>query len=513
MAQPVDSTGSPTPKKLRMREYDILMISDLRSPGGTSATIAEEIAAQRRAGYRTALLHVPRLTRRRLRMFNPKVANQVWRGAADLITDDEPIRCRLLLVRHPGVFSHAPNWLPPVHADVHLMVVNQVPRDTTQPNPFYDVPQIRSNLLALFGAEFGWVPIGPLVRESLQAEVPDLDLVEDDWVNTLDVDEWAAERPPLAGRRPVIGRHSRSHYRKWSPEADQILAAYPDSDEFVVKVLGGIEFPVRTLGYQPANWVDYPFNSISAKRFCSEIDFFVYFHHPGLVEAFGRAPLEAMASGAVAILPAQFADLFGDAAVYAEVDEVAGLVRRFAADQQAFDRQSARGQQFAREHFSYEIPARRIAGMIGPATHEPDAAVPPPVRRPILLVCTGGGRAIERTVELGEGRVRGLQPVIVTTNDLLDRARASGAPVEAVPPAHHLHDPATAGALLSERLAALVDRLLPVTITVVGDSEPPAVAAVAAERNVPRTRIDVDDPRWVQGADAILADLAQSVLA
>ena len=38
--------------------YDIVIIGDLRLPGATGRAVAEEIRAQARAGYRTALLQV-----------------------------------------------------------------------------------------------------------------------------------------------------------------------------------------------------------------------------------------------------------------------------------------------------------------------------------------------------------------------------------------------------------------------------------------------------------------------
>ena len=75
----------------------------------------------------------------------------------------------------------------------------------------------------------------------------------------------------------------------------------------------------------PPNWQVWPFNAIPPERFLSTVDFFVYFHHSQWVEAFGRSIVEAMASGAVAILPRQFETLFGEGAIYAEPSEVRDL--------------------------------------------------------------------------------------------------------------------------------------------------------------------------------------------
>jgi hypothetical protein len=39
-------------------QVDILMVSDLRFPGGTSHSLAEEIAAQAQVGWSTGLVHL-----------------------------------------------------------------------------------------------------------------------------------------------------------------------------------------------------------------------------------------------------------------------------------------------------------------------------------------------------------------------------------------------------------------------------------------------------------------------
>ena len=68
------------------------------------------------------------------------------------------------------------------------------------------------------------------------------------------------------------------------------------------------------------------------REFLAQLDFFVYYHHPAWLEAFGRNILEALASGLPAILPAHFRSLFSDAAIYAEPAEVPSVVNQLYAD-------------------------------------------------------------------------------------------------------------------------------------------------------------------------------------
>jgi hypothetical protein len=48
----------------------------------------------------------------------------------------------------------------------------------------------------------------------------------------------------------------------------------------------------RLIGERPANWQILEAHEIPVRDFLSRIDFFVYFHHPDWVEAYGRTVAE-----------------------------------------------------------------------------------------------------------------------------------------------------------------------------------------------------------------------------
>jgi hypothetical protein len=75
------------------------MLSDLRFPGGTSHSLAEEIAAQAEAGWSTGLIHVNGPLMSWLRPVNPRIREQLRRGRARLFVGDRPIRAKLVVVR------------------------------------------------------------------------------------------------------------------------------------------------------------------------------------------------------------------------------------------------------------------------------------------------------------------------------------------------------------------------------------------------------------------------------
>ncbi len=365
------------------RRFDVVLLSDFRFPGGTSSSLATEIRVQAAAGYRTALLHVPAPVLSTPRPFNAKIRACLDEGLAELVLADDPLEADLLVVRHPDVLSRPPRVRPNVRAGRKVLVVNQVPRDSSQPTPFYSVGEVDQVARDTFGSGWTWAPIGPLVRDALLAEGVEVPLSERDWHNVLRTDEWRTSRAGFVGDRPVIGRHSRAHWRKWPEDKHDVLAAYPDDPRYVVRILGGAETPATLLGRVPANWEVLPFDSVPVGTFLSGIDFFVYYHHSGLVEAFGRAVIEAIAAGAVAVLPPHFERLFGEACCYGQPADVRGIVDEFYADPAAYRAQSAKATAYVERHFSHAAHARRVAELIG----ERDVAAPTaPSRRRVLAL-------------------------------------------------------------------------------------------------------------------------------
>jgi hypothetical protein len=348
--------GEATPR------YDVLIASDFSFPGGTGASIAEEIKAQAAAGYVTGLLHVEC----RPRPFNPRIRRCVEEGLAELVVTSGPIATRLLLMRQPWVFREPQQTLARVEADRALLVVNQAPADAASDTPYYDPIAVAASLTGVLRQEVEWWPVSPQARRTIAPFRSHIDLAARDWFNVIDVDEWQFPRDRFVADRPVIGRHGRADPAKWPTNRDDLLAIYPDRDAYTVKLLGGDEIPRRILGELPANWSVLPFGSVSPREFLGQIDFYVHFDQPGHADAFPRSMLEAVASGAVTIAGAPFRELFEDACLYAEPADVTNVVDGLYRDPARYAAISTRARARVRERFGYEIHARRLEDLIGP---------------------------------------------------------------------------------------------------------------------------------------------------
>src|SRR5699024_6865989 len=119
-------------------------------------------------------------------------------------------------------------------------------------------------------------------------------------------------------------------------------------------------------------------------------DIYLYCHHPLLKEAFGRAVLEAVATGAIAILPHYFEPIFHEAAIYAEPREVADIAGRLAESPSYLKERRDEARNLLEERFSYRAHIERIRSLIGPPRGTVIPAAPSvPVLRDISLTDSG----------------------------------------------------------------------------------------------------------------------------
>ena len=187
-----------------------------------------------------------------------------------------------------------------------------------------------------------------------------------EWPSILFSRDFAVDRQQPVKDIPVIGRHSRGSKEKWPATREEMLTVYPADPSIEVRILGGV--PRRMLGEVPSNWVTFAFNEVLPAKFLRTIDFFVFYHHPAWIEAFGRAIAEALASGAVAILPQYLRVNYGDAALYRDQKDVIPTVRELYGNWQRYTKQSRLGKKIARHLFHPQRFIDQVRRLIGDPT-------------------------------------------------------------------------------------------------------------------------------------------------
>ncbi len=416
-------------------EADIAMVGDFRFPGGTSTAVASEIAALSHAGYRVALkAHATHFLSKR-RSFNVNIQAELDAGRAMLVRPDQHLRAGLACLHHPALFETMPAEPLHVTAREAVLVVHHPPVDANGV-PQYNIGRIEQVLRNTLATPVTWAPVGPKVRQAFRGLTDTPPMTSIDWVNVVDPSLYAGARHGLIAGRPVVGRHSRPSPLKWPDTSVEMTAAYPAADDIQVRLMGFEVGSVQGMETFPANWTVQPFNAQDVASFLRSIDFFSYFHSSDWTEAFGRSIIEAMASGAVCLLPKDFEPLFGEGAVYCRPQGVAETVRQLQADPDAFVRQSESGVALVRERFSPAIAVARVKDRIG----SPASELPTPVlsqsTKPRVLYFTSNGIGmghLTRVLACARRHREQAEPIVVSMSRAYAVARHEGILAEYLP--------------------------------------------------------------------------------
>ena len=347
--------------------FDIVFVSHFGLPGGTTSANVAEIEICRENGLKVGLLHHPVYAWHPNAPLNPRIEEVIDGGSVNLIGLDEEVECELAIVRLPIVLMKPLERRPKVTAAHTAVLINQTPfkfyGEEGPREQAWDIATAARHVTDWLGPAT-WYAGGPRVLATLTEhhaeEIAELDLAPAPWNEVIAVDEWRTDRRVPDGRIR-IGRHSRDHKLKWPEDRRTMLQCYPDRDRFEIHVLGGAETPTRILEHLPANWTVYPFGSLSAKDFLAQIDVMAYFIASDGMEAFGRAPLEAMAAGVPVIMDRQFEPTFGPAAIYCEPAEVASVAERLTSDPDAYSAQQTRAWNHLAQHFSGKALVERLS--------------------------------------------------------------------------------------------------------------------------------------------------------
>ena len=414
-------------------QFDIVTIGDFRFPGGTSTAIAAETAILAKAGYRVGLLPTAGGVLQYPHPFHPEIRAVLDRGEAVLVPPSQPVEAKLCLLHHPQVFEHWPEQPWQVAAEKTLLVTHHPLLDGDE-KPFYDWQKIDSIVQSQFG-DVVWAPVGPKVRAQFARVSADLPLHFEDWSNVLDPADWAVPRAGFMGAQPVIGRHSRPDPLKWPADRGTFLQAYPDDPYVKVRLMGFGPELGETIGKLPQNWEILPFNAQPVREFLASLDYFVYYHHPKWVEAYGRSIIEAMATGVVTVLPKHFEPLFGDGAVYAEESAVADTIKALHANPTRYFAQSARGVAVAAEIAGPKVLLDRVRRLIG-APEKRDAKPPPTIRRPKIMFFTSNGVGmghLTRSLAVARRLPKSVEPVFLTLSKAFGLVQREGIHAEYLP--------------------------------------------------------------------------------
>lgn len=374
-------------------DFDILFVADARFEGGTSTAVAVEMRAAARAGMRCGLVTVKGPLLGLPFPMHPDIRRLLEEGVVERVDPSVTTRAGIVLIHHPTIMANRPTAAIRVETNA-LVVVLHHPMYDRKGAQQYDLVAIGRHCQDAFGVSPAFAPVSGVVRDSLPRAMPvQMSVLDEDWMNLIDLDDWPVRAARPIGKPIVIGRHSRPDKLKWPTKQEALWAYPPDGSRYHIRVLGADGYLKEMYGEIPANWELLPFAWTGVAEFLSSLDFYVYYHDDAWSEAFGRTILEALSVGLVVILPPHFERIFGSAAVYAVPAHVEKVIDRFVADPDAYNAQCSKARSFAANMCSADIYSGRVARLreaFGVPEPQPSAITAPLPTRNVLFASSNG---------------------------------------------------------------------------------------------------------------------------
>lgn len=340
---------------------DVVYATDFRFPGGNTSLSVNEISTLLEHGHHVAIMQMDSPVLGSTKHLTDAIRHLSVHPNCSVVTLLDEVSCDLLVVRHPTVLHFADRRRSRVSARRSVLIVNHPPVLRDGSAAHYDLPVCIDNFRVIFGQDPLVAPESGVIRDCLRGLVDDSLTTSFNWNGMISVPR-RSPRSAEPTRLPVIGRHSRDNIEKWPAHPADLEAAYPIDGSRDVRILGGADIPLRLLSDRTVNgWTIHPFGSMPARTFLNQVDYWVYFHAEEWIESFGMATAEAMASGAVVVLPPYMEATFGPGAIYCQPDEVQALVDDTWSGSSSYQEQSGRGIEVATTVFTVNNFLQRIA--------------------------------------------------------------------------------------------------------------------------------------------------------
>lgn len=392
----------PTAPRASEARYDVVVVSDFTAGGDLCGDLAAEIRAQASAGYTTGLIPAEMWT---TAGFDQRVASCVRRGLADLVLPGTPVSARLLLLRLPPDIERLPGrhvvvraervvvvFDAPHLADVHLMVA------------------LDQEITRRVGARPEWSGTSEAAHDALCRVIAARSGATSAWRRVVEVAE--APRPAPRDRRPAVAL-----YR---PGATAPAGSIRDRVSPVRRRLAR-SWPILDLDR-------------SAPVLVSDLDVVVVPEPPDPAGPPDRLLLEALAAGAIVVLPPRAPATFGDACTYADPPAVVDAVRRLVDDPDEWARRSQAAIAYAADGHGPQRHIARLEELVGAPSGAPvvlEVARRARRRRVMLVSSNGAGVGhLTRLLAIARRLPGDVDPIFFTMSQAVSVVRRMGYPCE-----------------------------------------------------------------------------------
>jgi glycosyltransferase involved in cell wall biosynthesis len=273
----------------------------------------------------------------------------------------EPVHAAVTMIDSPELlmFPRAAAGVR-VTTDRVVVVAGSAPRSPERGWALFDPATVERHGRELFGVDVEWLPAHDGVADALRASGATAPILPPRVAAVVDA---TAGRPPAPRRPPVVGTARLEKVGKNRLPGAKLLQCLPADASWDIRLLDDDEVVPKLFkkNPMPANWS--VISGVPLKRFVADLDVYVGY----APEAWGAGPtwpmLSALAGGAVLVVHPRHEPWFGDAAVYAEPEQVRAVVDRLVADPAAFAAQRERGDAYVRSQLAPDTFVDLVRGL------------------------------------------------------------------------------------------------------------------------------------------------------
>jgi len=357
-------------KENKKRHFDVVYAADFRTVKSTIRNAVEEIKLQKRLGLKTGLVQMGQYHIDPQKHISSMVRELIDGDKLQMLVYGEHIYCDLLVIFGPTILQEWQKFIPNIEAKEIRVIADKPPVESkgpqTKKKASYNITSCKNNLEEYFNQAPLWHPAHPLARREITTseEYPLVTWSNEDWLPIVDTDVYSFPDFKSKGssheRKIRIGRHGEDIVSNWPENAQDLLDAYPSSNDYEVFILGGAKIPQQMIEEIPSNWHFYKIRHTSIENFLSWIDVFVFCTSKYKSSFTVRPLLEAMAAGVPVICSHQYSELLGKAAIYAEPAEVKMYVDWLMQNKKLYQKKSKLARKFVKEKFGPSVHLKRL---------------------------------------------------------------------------------------------------------------------------------------------------------
>lgn len=335
----------PIPARFQISEvkppkFDIVFVSDWRSYGRAQRAMIDQIPLLTSEGIRVGVLHLESLlspSKEPTRLC-PQIQELINLGIIKEVIPDENAETTILILHDASILQFSSTHGINLRSNFTLIVADVAPSSGDNNTPIYIPELCQRTALEMFKGEVMWASTDSAVRQVLASYGSEVRVSTHVLPLALDREKWRNNRIRLSDDHPVVGRHAENFEALWTKNDHTASLLWPDQGIIDVRILGDARALLRSYNRRryPLDWVVFRDQEITPEAFMRAIDFFVYYPSSSFVQAYSREALEAVASGALVILPPRFQRAHGRSAIYAEPAEVPAIIHRYVSNAYEF---------------------------------------------------------------------------------------------------------------------------------------------------------------------------------